>query len=47
MSIGVAGLDKEDVDHQAFVHRADKALYGAKQQGRNRVVEFDSVKESS
>jgi diguanylate cyclase (GGDEF)-like protein len=47
VSIGVAGLDKQTADHQDFIHRADKALYGAKQQGRNRVVDFDSVKESS
>ena len=47
VSIGVAGLDKEVVDHQSLIHRADNALYGAKQQGRNRVVDFDSVKESS
>jgi diguanylate cyclase (GGDEF)-like protein len=47
VSIGVAGLDKQTVDHQSLIHRADKALYGAKQQGRNRVVDFDSLKESS
>ncbi|MGZ3595386.1 MAG: GGDEF domain-containing protein [Syntrophales bacterium] len=46
VSIGVAGLDKKDMDHQAFVHRADKALYGAKKQGRNRVVNFDSLTDS-
>ena len=46
VSIGVAGLDKQTVDHQAFIHRADKALYGAKQQGRNRVVDFDSLTDS-
>jgi diguanylate cyclase (GGDEF)-like protein len=43
VSIGVAGLDKETVDHQSLINRADKALYGAKQQGRNRVIDFDSL----
>ena len=47
VSIGVAGLDKQIVDYQSLIHQADKALYGAKQQGRNRVVDFDSIKESS
>jgi diguanylate cyclase (GGDEF)-like protein len=46
VSIGVAGLDKQTVDHQSFIHRADKALYGAKQRGRNRVVDFDSLTDS-
>ena len=47
VSIGVAGLGKGVVDYQGLIHRTDKALYEAKQQGRNKVVDFDSIKESS
>jgi diguanylate cyclase (GGDEF)-like protein len=46
VSIGVSGLDKETVDNLSLINRADKALYGAKQQGRNRVVDFDSLTDS-
>ena len=37
-SIGVASLEPEDVDIGAVLARADKALYQAKNAGRNRVV---------
>ena len=47
VSVGVAGMDEKVHDHQAFIHRADQALYRAKQQGRNRVVDFESLKETT
>ena len=46
VSIGVAGSGNGVVDYQTLIHRTDKALYEAKQQGRNRVVDFDSIEES-
>ena len=45
VSIGVAGLDRQIVDIQSLIERTDKALYEAKQKGRNRVVVFNSVKD--
>jgi len=38
VSIGVAALQPHDSDIDALLHRADQALYIAKQDGRNRVV---------
>lgn len=38
VSIGVALLNPEQDDAEALLHRADVALYRAKQEGRNRVV---------
>ncbi len=38
VSIGVAVLQPSDGDIDALLHRADEALYIAKQDGRNRVV---------
>ena len=35
VSIGAAALEEDDL--HAAIHRADKALYNAKQHGRNRV----------
>jgi len=37
-SLGVAELQKTDIDIKALLHRADEALYKAKQNGRNRVT---------
>jgi diguanylate cyclase (GGDEF)-like protein len=38
VSIGVAGLSQENTDIQRLIQKVDKALYLAKQKGRNRVV---------
>jgi len=42
VSIGVAGVDEHITDPQVLIHRADQALYKAKESGRNRVVVFEN-----
>jgi diguanylate cyclase (GGDEF)-like protein len=41
VSIGIAQLDDLDAEHGAWIARADRALYAAKQRGRNRSVRFE------
>jgi len=43
VSIGVTGFDQLVADRHAIVERVDKALYKAKEEGRNRVVVFDGT----
>jgi len=44
LSIGVADLSSKDIKtHADMVNRADKALYAAKERGRNCIVEFDAI----
>lgn len=43
VSIGVTGFDRQTTDHNVLIERADKALYKAKHEGRNRVIVFDST----
>jgi len=43
VSIGVTGFDQQVTDHHVLIERADKALYKAKEEGRNRVIVFDSA----
>lgn len=38
-SIGIAQYHPGDMDMAALLRRADQAMYGAKQQGRNQVFE--------
>ena len=42
VSVGVAGMDGGTADPGELFKRADSALYQAKQNGRNRVVEDKS-----
>ena len=38
ISVGIAGLGSESMSLDALLERADKALYQAKEAGRNRVA---------
>jgi diguanylate cyclase len=40
VSIGIAELDREDLDYAVWIAHADRALYAAKERGRNRSVRF-------
>lgn len=40
LSVGVAEMDAEDPNFESVIRRADKALYCAKSEGRNRVCSF-------
>ena len=44
ISIGVAELDKEVTEYQAWLERADKALYYSKENGRNQSTLYDKEK---
>ena len=43
VSIGVASIDQDDKTPLAFIGRADRALYQAKREGRNRVSLYTSA----
>lgn len=43
ISIGIAMLHTDEPDIQAALKRADRALYQAKQQGRNRVIVYTAT----
>ncbi len=43
VSIGVTAFDEQVTDHRVLVERADKALYKAKREGRNRVIVNDGT----
>lgn len=45
-SFGVATFDRSIADVDALLKRADKALYAAKEEGRNRCVEWRPVEEA-
>lgn len=41
ISVGVATISASTIDHKHWIKQADKALYSAKNAGRNRCVVFD------
>lgn len=41
VSVGIATMDAHDAEWEDILHRADEALYHAKQHGRDRVCVFD------
>lgn len=43
VSIGIAGLDLTDGTAELLIAESDKAMYDAKQQGRNQVVVFQDL----
>lgn len=47
ISIGVAGFDENVFDSQAMIQKADKALYQAKREGRNRAVLYQEEKQGA
>jgi len=38
VSLGIAAFDARDPDHADWIARADRALYAAKESGRNRTA---------
>jgi diguanylate cyclase (GGDEF)-like protein len=40
VSIGIAELDPQDMEYSVWISHADRALYAAKERGRNRSVRF-------
>jgi len=40
LSIGVAAFDTLDAGHMEWIARADRALYAAKESGRNRTARY-------
>jgi diguanylate cyclase (GGDEF)-like protein len=43
LSIGVAAFDTLDAGHMEWIARADRALYTAKESGRNRTARYAAV----
>jgi diguanylate cyclase (GGDEF)-like protein len=41
VSLGIASMQGEQIKPQELVEKADRALYQAKQQGRNRAVVYE------
>jgi two-component system cell cycle response regulator len=41
VSLGISALGGEEIRSEALVDQADRALYQAKSQGRNRAVVFE------
>jgi diguanylate cyclase (GGDEF)-like protein len=47
VSLGIASLSGKRLSHATLVERADRALYQAKEQGRNRAVIFEEGMQES
>jgi len=43
LSIGISEYHPSDRDNEAIIHRADKAMYYAKQHGRNQIIIYEKI----
>jgi len=43
ISIGISSLDNRNISPEQFIKEADRALYHAKENGRNRICIFDEI----
>jgi diguanylate cyclase (GGDEF)-like protein/PAS domain S-box-containing protein len=43
MSMGISTIENSLIDMSEFIQQADKALYIAKAEGRNKIVEYDEI----
>ena len=47
VSVGFAGNSPDFAKHERWIEAADKALYHSKENGRNRVTDFEDIKNDS
>jgi diguanylate cyclase (GGDEF)-like protein len=43
LSIGISEYHPSDKDNEAIIHRADQAMYYAKQHGRNQIIIYEKI----